>query len=128
MTPPTTRVQPIWQCPDCDTNNDATTDAQCIACDRDRPVSPHLEIGVVHGRHDGKPVLVTATRRDDPSLPYGWSCSCGIAQRVSSRPDLENSAWRHAHPPRWRYWARKVTVLRQVVQPTARPKHAPHQF
>lgn len=29
----------VWKCADCDTNNDHRTDAQCIGCGRDRPVS-----------------------------------------------------------------------------------------
>ncbi|WP_406511015.1 hypothetical protein [Streptomyces sp. NBC_00212] len=39
MTRPTAPTGPIWKCADCDTNNDLHADAQCIGCDRARPVS-----------------------------------------------------------------------------------------
>jgi ribosomal protein S14 len=38
-TPPKEATRPIWKCADCGTNNDAREDAQCIVCDRPRPVS-----------------------------------------------------------------------------------------
>ena len=39
MTRPTAPARPVWKCADCDTNNDVRTDAQCIVCGHDRPVS-----------------------------------------------------------------------------------------
>jgi hypothetical protein len=39
VTHPQAPARFIWKCTDCDTNNDYRTDAQCIICDRDRPVS-----------------------------------------------------------------------------------------
>ncbi|MEV4438053.1 hypothetical protein AB0K09_03390 [Streptomyces sp. NPDC049577] len=32
-------AEPVWKCPDCDTNNTRRADATCLACGHDRPVS-----------------------------------------------------------------------------------------
>lgn len=32
-------TEPVWKCPDCDTNNARRADAVCLVCGRDRPVS-----------------------------------------------------------------------------------------
>jgi hypothetical protein len=84
---------------------------------------PEIWVGTFHGHHDDTRVIVTATRDDNHPLPYGWSCSCGIAQRFPTEHGLFNSAWRHVHPPRWRSWARKPPMLRRIVQSTARLTH-----
>jgi hypothetical protein len=39
MTRPQAPASSVWKCADCGTNNDYRTDAQCIVCDRARPVS-----------------------------------------------------------------------------------------
>ena len=88
-----------------------------------RSVAAPIWVGTFHGHHDDTRVTVTATRNDDDPLPYGWSCPCGIAQRFPTQHGVWDSAWRHVHPPRWRTWARKIPVLRRIVQSTARLRH-----
>jgi len=80
-------------------------------------------IGTFHGGHDDTNVVATATRDDSAPLPYGWECTCGIGQRFPAEDGVWQSAWRHVHPPRWRAWARRVPLLRGLVQPTARLQH-----
>jgi hypothetical protein len=37
--PEAATAEPVWKCPDCDTNNALRADAACLVCGRDRPVS-----------------------------------------------------------------------------------------
>ncbi|MFI2764859.1 hypothetical protein ACH5A3_39520 [Streptomyces echinatus] len=80
-------------------------------------------IATHHGNHDDTEVVVIATRDDSAPLPYGWECSCGIGQRLPAEGGIFGSAWRHAHPPRWRVWACRAPLLGSLVQPTARVQH-----
>ncbi|MFH8410444.1 NUDIX domain-containing protein [Streptomyces sp. NPDC018019] len=82
-----------------------------------------LWVGTYRGHHGGTPVVVTVTRSDTAALPYGWECSCGIAQRFPAEDGVGRSAWRHTHPAPWRSWAHRAPFLGRLVQPTARLRH-----
>ncbi|GHI04977.1 hypothetical protein AQI88_24185 [Streptomyces cellostaticus] len=65
-------------------------------------------VGTYHGRHDGTPVTVTATRDDTRPEPYAWTCTCGAFQDFPTEHGLFPTAWRHTHPTRFdqlRQWA-----------------------
>ena len=80
-------------------------------------------VGTFYGSHGNTEIVAISTRDDSSPLPYGWHCTCGIAQRFPCEDGVFRSAWRHVHPPRWRSWARQVPLLRRHVQPTARLQH-----
>lgn len=46
-------TEPVWKCPDCDTNNARRADAACLVCGRDRPVS-RVRINLSSPAHSGQ--------------------------------------------------------------------------
>ncbi|WP_318275215.1 hypothetical protein [Streptomyces pharetrae] len=41
-------------------------------------------VGTYHGRHDGCPATVTATRDDTRPEPFAWTCTCGASRCFAS--------------------------------------------
>lgn len=69
-----------------------------------------LWVGTYHGRHDGGPVTVTATRDDTRPEPFAWTCTCGASRSFPTEDGVDRTAWRHTHP----------TLFDQLKQKAAR--------
>ncbi|MCL7429763.1 hypothetical protein [Streptomyces sp. YS415] len=87
----------------------------------DKPITgqhhPHTElrtnefwVGTYHGRHDGRPATVTATRDDTRPEPFAWTCTCGASRSFATEDGVDRTAWRHTHP----------TLFDQLKQKAAR--------
>ncbi|MEV4872866.1 hypothetical protein [Streptomyces syringium] len=68
-------------------------------------------VGTYHGRHDGTPVTVTATRDDTRPEPYAWTCTCGASETFPTEYGIDRSAWRHTHPTLWDHLLHKAARL-----------------
>ncbi|MGW6876214.1 hypothetical protein [Streptomyces xanthophaeus] len=76
-----------------------------------------LWAGTFHGRHDGAPAKVTATRDDTRPEPYAWTCTCGASRSFPTKDDVFDTAWRHTHPTRLdrlRQWATRLLRTRHT--------------
>lgn len=85
-------------------------------------------VGTFHGRHDGLPAKVTATRDDTRDEPYVWTCTCGASQSFPTERGVFPTAWRHTHPiclGQLRQWAdrlrQSIARLRRALTPDPTP-------
>ncbi|MFF8035893.1 hypothetical protein [Streptomyces sp. NPDC016626] len=56
-------------------------------------------VGTYHGRHDGRPATVTATRDDTRPEPFAWTCTCGASRSFATEDGVDRTAWRHTPDP-----------------------------